>query len=154
MRALVQRVARARVSVDQDVVAAIERGLLVFVGVHSADTAAIAARLAGKVAALRIFEDDHGRMNRDAGEAGGAALCVPQFTLYGDVRRGNRPSFSDAAEPARAQEIFETFCAAIEQCGLRCGRGAFGAHMQVELVNDGPVTVLIDSADFDRPRRA
>jgi D-aminoacyl-tRNA deacylase len=154
VRAVVQRVTRAGVTVDGERIAAIERGLLVLLGVAQGDTEAMAIRLAGKVASLRIFEDNEGRMNLGLGDVGGRVLCVSQFTLYGDIRRGNRPSFTDAAPPAIAEPLYEAFCRGIEATGLACARGQFGAHMAIELVNDGPVTLMIDSADFDRPRRA
>lgn len=154
MRALVQRVARAAVRVDGRVAGTIDAGLLVFLGVREGDTATDAAAFARKVAELRIFEDADGRMDLDVQTVGGAVLCISQFTLYGDVRRGRRPSFSDAAPAAVAGPVYDAFCAAIEALGLRCERGVFGAHMQVELVNDGPVTLWLDSDDLRRPRRA
>lgn len=154
MRAVVQRVERAQVTVEGAVVGAIGHGLLVLLGVGHDDTERTATRLAAKVAALRIFEDDDGKMNRSLAETNGAVLCVSQFTLYGDVRRGNRPSFTAAAEPESARTLYEVFCAAIERAGLRCERGRFGAQMAVELVNDGPVTLIIDTAGLDAPRRA
>ncbi len=153
MRALVQRVSRARVQVGDDVVGAIDAGLLILLGLTHGDDEATADALARKVLGLRIFEDGEGRMSRDLAATGGAALCVSQFTLYGDVRRGRRPSFTEAAEPAVAEPLYERFCAAIEAAGVRCERGRFGAHMQVESVNDGPVTLIIDSAELQRPRR-
>lgn len=153
MRAVVQRVSHARVAVGGRVAGAIADGLLVLVGVTHDDRRETAEALAGKIAALRIFPDAEGRMNRSLAETGGAVLCVSQFTLYGDVRRGNRPSFTDAAPPRQAEALYEAFCATIEAAGLRCERGVFGAHMEVELVNDGPVTLIVDSADLARPRR-
>lgn len=153
MRALVQRVSHARVTVESDVVGSIGRGFLVLVGVTHGDTDAEADRLAAKVAALRVFEDDDGKMNRSLADVGGAVLAVSQFTLYGDVRRGNRPSFTAAAPPDQGLQLYERFCEQIEAAGLACERGVFGAYMQVELVNDGPVTIMIDTADFERPRR-
>lgn len=153
MRALVQRVSRASVRVDGRVTGTIDRGLLVLLGVTHSDDEATAERLAGRVAGLRIFEDDSGRMNRSTDDVGGAVLCVSQFTLYGDVRRGRRPSFDDAADPATAERLYDGFCRFIEAHGLRCERGVFRAHMDVELVNDGPVTIWVDSADLERPRR-
>lgn len=134
-------------------VGSIDNGLLVLLGVAPGDTAAIADRLAAKVAALRIFEDPDGKMNLALADVRGAVLCVSQFTLYGDVRRGNRPSFTDAAPPQLGRELYERFCDAIEGAGLRCERGVFGEHMEVELLNDGPVTLMIDTTDFERPRR-
>ena len=139
MRAVVQRVASASVTVEGEVVARIGRGLLVLLGVHADDDEATADRLADKLAALRIFEDDEGRMNLSAGDVGGAILCVSNFTVYGDARRGNRPSFIAAARPERAQELYERVR---ERLGAE--GGVFGAHMRVELVNDGPVTLVVE----------
>ena len=153
MRLVVQRVTSASVRVEGEVVGAIGAGLLVLVAVHEGDDGAVAGRLATKTAELRIFEDDEGRFNRSLIETHGEALVVPQFTLYGDVRRGRRPSFNDAARPEVAEPLVEAYATALETLGLRAARGRFGAHMQVESVNDGPVTILIDSADFDQPRR-
>jgi D-tyrosyl-tRNA(Tyr) deacylase len=137
VRALVQRVSRASVSVGGEAVAAIGPGLLVLLGVTHDDRPEHADRLADKVRALRIFEDADGRMNEPLG--GREILCVSQFTLYGDARKGNRPAFVAAARPELAEPLYERFC---ERAGAR--RGAFGAHMDVELVNDGPVTLLIE----------
>ena len=137
MRALVQRVARAAVRVGGDEVAAIGPGLLVLLGVTHDDTEADADRLAAKVRALRIFPDDEGRMNTPLGDR--EVLCVSQFTLYGDVRKGNRPSFVAAAPGEAAERLYERFCEAAS-----AKRGVFGADMQVELVNDGPVTLLLE----------
>jgi D-aminoacyl-tRNA deacylase len=139
MRALVQRVSRAAVSVDGRAVAAIGPGLLVLLGIAPGDDPATADRLAEKVRALRVFEDDQGRMNDALGDR--EILCVSQFTLYGDTRRGNRPSFVAAAPPEQAEPLYERFCT---QAGAQ--RGVFGAHMAVELVNDGPVTLLLEAA--------
>jgi D-tyrosyl-tRNA(Tyr) deacylase len=138
MRALVQRVSRAAVRVDGEVVGAVGPGLLVLLGVTHDDDEQTCDRLADKVAALRIFEDAEGKMNEPLGDRG--VLCVSQFTLYGDVRRGNRPSFVAAAAPALAGPLYERFC---ERLGA--ARGAFGARMEVELVNDGPVTLLVET---------
>ena len=138
MRALVQRVSRASVSVDGEEVAAIGEGVLVLLGVHTDDTEAAADRLADKVRALRIFPDAEGRMNEPLGER--AVLCVSQFTLYGDARRGNRPSYVAAARPEVAEPLYERFRLRLGAVG-----GVFGAHMEVELVNDGPVTVLVET---------
>ncbi len=138
MRALVQRVSRASVAVAAEPVSAIGPGLLVLLGVTHDDGEAAADRLAAKVRALRIFEDADGRMNESLGAR--EILCVSQFTLYGDARKGNRPSFVAAAPPEQAEPLYERFCA---QAGAR--RGAFGAHMLVELVNDGPVTLLLEA---------
>jgi D-aminoacyl-tRNA deacylase len=137
MRALVQRVGRAAVSVDGARVSAIGPGVLVLLGVTHDDTPPIADRLADKVRALRIFPDAEGRMNEPLGDR--EALCVSQFTLYGDARRGNRPAYVAAARPEVAEPLYERFC---DRLGAR--RGVFGAHMDVELVNDGPVTILLE----------
>ena len=145
MRAVIQRVIRARVTVKGELVGEIGPGLLVLLGVAQADTAADAEYLAEKIAGLRIFEDDEGKMNRSVAESGGAVLAVSQFTLYGDVRRGKRPSFDTAARPGLARELYEHFVARIRAAGLRCETGRFQEQMQVELVNDGPVTILLDS---------
>jgi D-tyrosyl-tRNA(Tyr) deacylase len=140
VRAIVQRVSRARVSVGDEEVAAIGPGLLVLLGVHCEDDAARADRMARKLAALRVFEDPGGRMSRSVAEHGGEVLCVSQFTLYGDTRKGNRPSFTEAAPPDVARPLYERVCE-----GLGARTGSFGAHMAVELVNDGPVTLLVDA---------
>jgi len=154
VRAVVQRVTRASVTADGRVVGAIGRGFLILLGVAASDTGEAAARLASRVAGLRLFTDSGGKMNLALPDVGGAVLCVSQFTLYGDTRRGMRPSFAAAARPEVAQPLYDEFCAAVERAGLRCERGAFGQHMDVELLNDGPVTLIIDTADLDRPRRA
>jgi D-tyrosyl-tRNA(Tyr) deacylase len=154
LRAVVQRVRSASVRSDGEVLGAIGHGLLVLLGVGLGDDEGCADYLAGRVAALRVFEDDAGKMNLGAAETAGAVLCVSQFTLYGDLRGGNRPSFTGAAAPALAERLYDRFCAGIEAAGLRCERGRFGAQMEVELVNDGPVTLLLDSDDLRRPRRA
>ncbi len=154
MRLVVQRVSSASVSVAGEVVAAIGRGMLVLVGVTHDDTVVTARRMAAKCAALRIFEDAEGRMNLGAADVEGDVLAVSQFTLYANVRRGNRPSFDQAAPAAGSEPVYEAFCRGIEAAGLRCARGRFGAEMQVHLVNDGPVTIIVDSADLERPRGA
>ena len=145
MRALVQRVARARVAVDGRTTGEVGRGLLVLLGATHADRAGDVAWMARKVASLRVFADEAGKMNRDVREAEGAVLVVPQFTLYGDVQRGRRPGFEDAARPEVAEPLFEAFAAALAAEGVRVERGVFRAHMEVELVNDGPVTLMIES---------
>jgi D-tyrosyl-tRNA(Tyr) deacylase len=145
MRAGVQRVSRCRVTVAGEVVGEIGRGLLVLLGVGQNDTEAAADYLAEKIAGLRIFEDGSGKMNLAVGEAGGAVLVVSQFTLYGDVRRGKRPSFDAAARPEQARRLYEYFVERIRAAGLRCETGRFHEMMDVELVNDGPVTILLDS---------
>jgi len=146
MRAVVQRVSKASVTVEGQVVGEIDRGLLVLLGVSTTDTNAAADYLAEKIAGLRIFEDDSGKMNLSVADIGGAVLAVSQFTLYGDVRRGKRPSFDEAARPERARELYEYFVAAIRRHGLRCETGQFQAMMSVSLVNEGPVTMLLDSS--------
>lgn len=140
-----QRVTHARVTVAQDESGRIGRGLLVLLGATHADRDGQADWLAGRVARLRVFADGEGRMNLDVREAGGAVLVVPQFTLYGDTRRGRRPDFLAAARPEQAAPLVERFCASLESAGVRVERGVFRAHMQVELVNDGPVTLLVES---------
>jgi D-tyrosyl-tRNA(Tyr) deacylase len=145
VRAVVQRVSRAEVRVEGRAPAAIGRGLCVLVGVAHGDGEEDARSLAAKVAALRIFEDAAGKMNLALAEADGAVLAISQFTLLGDVRKGNRPSFVDAAPPEAASALYEAFCAALRERGLRVETGVFRAHMEVELVNEGPVTILLDS---------
>lgn len=146
MRAVVQRVSRASVVVDGAVPARIGPGVLVLLGIAGGDNEAGAARLAGKVARLRVFEDDQGRFDRSLLDTGGSALVVSQFTLLADTSRGNRPSFSDAATPEHAEPLYQAFCAALEAEGVPVETGVFGARMQVELVNDGPVTILLELA--------
>lgn len=146
MRAVVQRVSRAQVTVAGEIVGRVESGLLVLLGVAGKDGESDADYLAEKIAGLRIFEDDAGKMNRAVGEVGGAVLAVSQFTLYGDVRRGKRPSFDAAAQPEQARKLYEYFVERIRASGLRCETGRFQEMMEVELVNDGPVTILLDSA--------
>lgn len=145
MRAVLQRVTEARVEVGGDVVGAIGPGLLVLVGVAKGDTAADVAWLAEKTAALRIFEDEAGKMNLSVAEAGGAVLAVSQFTLLADCRKGRRPGFSDAAPPEAADALYNDYVAALRATGLTVATGVFRAMMQVHLVNDGPVTMLLDS---------
>jgi D-tyrosyl-tRNA(Tyr) deacylase len=140
MRALVQRVKEASVTVESERVAQIGPGMLVLLGVKQGDTEQQADHIARKLAALRIFEDDSGRMNLDIGQTDGEILLVSQFTLYADTRKGNRPSFVTAAPPAEAEPLYERVRAA-----LRAQGGSFGAHMEVALVNDGPVTVLVET---------
>lgn len=145
MRAVVQRVSRASVQVGGETIGAIEGGLCVLVGVARGDGEADAEALAEKVVGLRVFEDEAGRMNRGLLEAGGALLAVSQFTLLGDVRKGKRPSFVEAEAPEAANSLFERFCEAARALGARVETGRFRAHMEVELVNDGPVTILLDT---------
>lgn len=146
MRAVVQRVSRAEVRVDGVVVGAVERGFLVLLGVARGDGEPEAAALADKVAALRIFEDAEGKLNLALAEVGGGVLVVSQFTLLGDARKGNRPSFLEAAPPEQGNALYQRFCAALAAKGLPVATGVFRATMQVELVNDGPVTILLDTA--------
>ena len=144
MRAVCQRVSQARVLVGGTTTGQIEHGLVVLLGVADGDTAADAERLAGKVARLRIFEDDAGKFARSLLDTGGAALVVSQFTLIADTRKGNRPSFTDAAPPDRAEPLYDRVCEALEAAGVPVKTGVFGARMSVELVNDGPVTIILD----------
>lgn len=145
MRAVVQRALGARVEVGGEVVGAIERGLVVFVGAARDDEDADVAYLAGKVAGLRVFQDDNGKMARALADVGGAVLAVSQFTLFGDVRRGLRPSFDGAMEPGRAEVLYEQFIAALRTRGVTVATGRFRADMRVYVENDGPVTLLLDS---------
>ena len=144
MRAVLQRVTRAAVRVDGEVVGAIDAGLFVLLGVATGDTAHDAERLATKTAELRIFSDEAGRFNRSLVETGASALVVSQFTLLADARRGRRPGFDAAARPEVAEPLVETFAATLERLGLTVARGRFGAKMEVELVNDGPVTLQLE----------
>jgi D-tyrosyl-tRNA(Tyr) deacylase len=146
VRAVVQRVARGRVTVGERVTGEVARGLLVYLGVGAGDDEAAARYLVEKVATLRVFEDDRGRMSLDVTAVGGALLVVPQFTLFGDVRSGRRPDFTGAMEPVRANALYEDFVAGLRARGLTVATGEFRAEMQVESVNDGPVTLLVDSA--------
>ena len=146
MRAVVQRVSRARVTVGGEVTGEIGLGLLVLLGVGTGDTRAEADYLAEKTIGLRIFEDAGGKMNLSFAEVGGAVLVVSQFTLYGDARRGKRPSFDAAAPPAQARELYEYFVEKVRAAALRCETGRFQETMQMELVNEGPVTIMLDSA--------
>ena len=145
MRAVLQRVSRASVTVEGQVVGRIERGWLVLLGVAKGDTDADADWMAEKVLALRAFPDDQGKMNRSVAEAGGAALVVSQFTLLGDCRKGRRPGFDAAAEPAEAERLYLRVVERLAAAGLPTATGVFRAHMDVELLNDGPVTFLLDS---------
>ena len=145
MRAVVQRASRGRVVLDGAVSGEIGKGLVVLLGVARDDGEQDARLLADKVAGLRVFEDTLGKMNLAVGEVGGGVLVVSQFTLLGDARKGNRPSFTDAAPPDAANALYERFCALLREKGLTVATGVFRAHMDVELVNDGPVTILLDS---------
>lgn len=147
MRALIQRVARASVSVDGRVIGSIGRGLVVLLGVKNGDTEAAAEFLSGKIVNLRIFEDADGKFNLSALDVGAEILAISQFTLYADTRRGRRPGFTDAAPPPISQPLYEYTVECLRKSGLKTATGEFGAHMVVEIINDGPVTVMIDSED-------
>lgn len=149
MRALIQRVSRAQVTVEGRVTGAIERGLLVLLGATQADGERDVTWLASKVAGLRVFPDEAGKMNRDVREVAGRVLVVPQFTLYGDARRGRRPEFTRAAPPEQAEPLYERFCAALAAEQVPVERGVFRAHMQVSLENDGPITLMLESPQED-----
>jgi D-tyrosyl-tRNA(Tyr) deacylase len=145
MRAVIQRVKRAKVTVAGEITGEIDTGLLVLLGVGRGDDEAAADYLATKTVGLRVFEDREGKMNLSVQDAGGAVLVVSQFTLYGDVRKGKRPSFDEAARPELARALYEYFVGKIREAGVRCETGRFQEMMDVELVNDGPVTILVDS---------
>ena len=145
MRAVIQRVSQARVRIGEEIVGQVGPGLLVLLGVAKSDTAEQARWLADKIVGLRIFNDGEGKMNRDVAEVGGAILVVSQFTLYGDCSKGRRPSFIDAAPPEIAIPLYEAFINAVKAHGISTETGRFGAMMQVELINDGPVTLIIDT---------
>ncbi|MFZ5815119.1 MAG: D-aminoacyl-tRNA deacylase [Bacillota bacterium] len=145
MRAVVQRVSRGRVTVGGEVVGEIGHGYVVLLGVAKEDDAAAADYMAEKIAGLRVFEDAEGKMNRSIQEVGGAVLAVSQFTLYGDVRRGRRPGFDRAGRPEQAEPLYQRFVERLRAMGIRVETGRFQTHMAVELVNDGPVTILVDS---------
>jgi D-tyrosyl-tRNA(Tyr) deacylase len=146
MRAVVQRVTSAQVTVGGELVGRIDAGLCVLLGVGKGDAEADAIALADKIARLRIFEDEAGKMNQSLLDVGGALLAVSQFTLYGDTSRGRRPSFVGAQEPGRAEQLFEGFCTAARSLGVTVATGRFRTHMSVSLVNDGPVTLILDTA--------
>ena len=148
MIALIQRVTRCSVRAEGQEISSIGRGMLILLGVHKDDTDHDLGLLVRKCAGLRIFPDDAGKMNRSVMDIGGEVLVVSQFTLFGDVRRGLRPYFGDAAEPAKAESVYESFMAALRDTGIPVNGGVFGAAMQVELVNDGPVTIRIDSKEI------
>ena len=148
MRAVIQRVSTAQVTVHGEVVGQIGRGLLVLLGVTAADGEAEAALLARKIAGLRVFEDDGGKMNLALADVGGAVLAVSQFTLYADVRKGRRPSFIAAARPEQAEPLYQRFCSLLRSEGVPVQQGVFQAEMQVSLINDGPVTIWMDTAEL------
>ncbi|HEY5543990.1 MAG TPA: D-aminoacyl-tRNA deacylase [Candidatus Binatia bacterium] len=144
MRVLIQRVSRARVAVGQDTVGEIGRGLCVFLGVGKQDNEQNADFFADKVRNLRVFDDEQGKMNRSVADIGGDVLLVSQFTLYGDCRKGNRPSFTDAAPAEQAEQLYQRVAERLREAGLKVATGRFQAHMQVSLVNDGPVTLVLE----------
>ena len=148
MRAVIQRVTEASVRVDGTVTGSIGVGFLVLLGVTGGDTPRHAAVMAAKIAKLRVFRDEHDRMNLALADVGGAVLVVSQFTLYADCSHGNRPSFTSAAPPQQANELYELFCRELAACGPRVEKGVFGADMDVRIANQGPVTICIDSADL------
>lgn len=154
MIACLQRVSQAEVRVESETVGRIDRGLLVLLGVAEDDTVDDADLLADKIINLRIFEDDQGKMNLAVGEVGGGILAVSQFTLLADCRKGRRPSFTSAAPPERAEELYQRFVRRVQQQGVPVATGRFRQHMHVELINDGPVTILLDSRRLAGPRRA
>jgi D-tyrosyl-tRNA(Tyr) deacylase len=153
VRAVVQRVSQARVEVEGQTVGQIRLGLLVLLGVGRGDTLEDAAYLARKVAGLRVFSDEEGKMNLSLAEVGGEVLVVSQFTLYGDTRKGKRPNFVNAAPPGEGKRLYEYFCALLAEQGLHVETGVFQAHMEVHLVNHGPVTLWLDSSERYQPRR-
>ena len=144
MKALIQRVKKASVTIDEKLYSKIGFGLLVFLGVEKGDTRENADKLSAKLLGLRIFEDDAGKMNRSLVDVNGEMLIVSQFTLYSDCTNGNRPSFIEAAKPEQAKELYEYFCSECEKNNIKVEKGIFGADMQVSLVNDGPVTIVIE----------
>jgi len=152
MRTVIQRVSEASVTIDDQIVGQIGLGLMILLGVGAGDGPAEALLLAAKIANLRIFPDEAGRFNRSVVDVGGAALVVSQFTLYADTRRGRRPSFSDAAPPEIAAPLVDAFATALRERGMTVATGMFGAHMRVALLNDGPVTIVLDSDSLREPR--
>ncbi len=144
MKALLQRVSKAKVTVDDDIVGEIGRGFVILLGVTHTDTQQEADWLVNKVAGIRLFEDDQGKMNASLADVDGEFLVVSQFTLYGDARKGRRPSFSHAARPEQAEPLFDYFCAKLREKGFKVATGVFGAYMHVDIHNDGPVTLMIE----------
>lgn len=153
MRALLQRVSAASVSVDGELVGSCEQGFLILLGIGPEDDEQLAEKLWNKIRALRVFEDDEGRMNRSLMDVNGSVLVVSQFTLYADCRKGNRPSFVNAARPELGNELYERFCE-IAQADVKCEHGVFGADMSVSLTNEGPVTIWLDTDELTRSRRS
>ena len=145
MRLVIQRVKRAKCTVDENITGQIDNGFMILVGIKESDTLDIVEKMADKVSKLRIFEDDEGKMNLDLKKVDGGILSISQFTLYGDCRKGNRPSFTEAKEPKAANEFYEYFNDLLKAKGFKVEKGIFGAHMEIELLNDGPVTIILDS---------
>ena len=145
MKAVIQRVSSACVSIDEKICGKIEKGFLILLGIHENDTDEDAKYLAKKCSGMRIFEDNEGKMNLSVKDVGGSFLVVSNFTLYGDCRKGNRPSFTDAARPEKAEGLYEKFVEYIRDNGIACETGVFGADMMIELVNDGPITLIVES---------
>ena len=145
MRLVIQRVKRAKCTVDEKITGQIDNGFMILVGIKESDTLDIVEKMADKVSKLRIFEDDEGKMNLDLKKVDGGILSISQFTLYGDCRKGNRPSFTEAKEPKAASEFYECFNDLLKAKGFKVEKGIFGAHMEIELLNDGPVTIILDS---------
>lgn len=154
MRAIIQRVQKASVTVEQQIVGEIGQGLLVLLGIGHSDSQDEAHSLAEKIAQMRIFADADGKFDRSVIDVGGSVLVVSQFTLYADTRRGRRPSFTDAARPEQAEPLVQSFCEALQGMGLPTATGQFGAHMDVALINDGPVTIMLDTDSLREPRRS
>lgn len=154
MRAVIQRVTEASVTVDREIIGQIGHGLLVLLGVGTQDSEADAATIAKKIAQLRIFNDPDGKFNLSVEDVNGAILLVSQFTLYGDARKGNRPSFIEAARPEQAIPLYDTVATHLRNRGLPVQTGRFGAHMEVRLLNDGPVTILLDTKTIDAPHKS
>jgi D-tyrosyl-tRNA(Tyr) deacylase len=148
VKALIQRVASACVTVDNDIIGEIDRGWLVFLGVSRFDDGSEIQKLADKILGLRLFSDQDGRFNLSVQDVGGSILIISQFTLYADISRGRRPGFSEAASPQKAKELYERFIEVVRAWGLPVATGAFGADMKVSLINDGPVTVILDSSQL------
>ena len=145
MRLVIQRVKRAKCTVDEKITGQIESGFMILVGIKESDTLDIVEKMADKVSKLRIFEDDEGKMNLDLKKVDAGILSISQFTLYGDCKKGNRPSFTEAKEPKAASEFYEYFNDLLKAKGFKVEKGIFGAHMEIELLNDGPVTIILDS---------
>lgn len=152
MKVVIQRVSRASVSVEGQIVGSIDKGFMLLVGIVKGDTEAEVNSMAEKISKMRIFEDENEKMNRSLADVGGSVLAISQFTLCADCRRGNRPDFFNAAPPAEANGLYELFMSLLRNKGIRVEKGVFGAHMEVSLVNDGPVTIVLDSDDLKKSR--